>query len=110
MVDALELGGLIVGTIVSIYGGVETNLLTLSIGLATILFTIVLKVGDLQESNRILNAQINTTRELNKMWNEINNLKRNRKGAMNESAIVLLILIIALVLILLAKQGITIFK
>jgi len=66
----------VIGFSLSLYGSIEQNSLPLITGVLIILLDIYLITSELEDNIKILKAQINTTRELQKIRVEINEIKK----------------------------------
>ena len=66
----------IAGIAVSFYGGLNNNIVALTLGLLLLSFNIALNVDSLERNINLLNAQVNTSYEIQRLWKEFENLKR----------------------------------
>ncbi|MBN2421593.1 hypothetical protein JXB41_00070 [Candidatus Woesearchaeota archaeon] len=72
------------------YGGQTESLFVLMTGIFLIVLTLILtiiglekNIEDNKEQIRILNAQLNTKSELDKIWRELNEFKKNKRKKRN---------------------------
>ncbi len=105
MTKAKELSITLLGILIGALGGYKNDLLITIIGISLVLFSNFFKLNDIEEEIRILNIQINTTREINKIWQEIDRIKMNKKGKTDINTTLILIFIIVLFLIWLNQKG-----
>ena len=75
MVDVNDIIISIIGFFAAFYGGLTNDLLTITIGLLTILLSITLKLQSQEDDIKILKAQINTQNELTKIREELKEIK-----------------------------------
>lgn len=107
MVSAKELSITLLGLVIGVIGGFQNDLLITVVGMALVLFSNFFKLNDLEEEIRILNAQINTTKEINKLWQEIDKIKmiKNKKGKTDVNTTLILIFVVIIIIIWLYQKG-----
>ena len=75
MVESKDIALGIAGLALSFYGGRTNNQFLVVSGILMIMLTIYFRIEQQDEDIKILQAQINTKSELNRMWGEINEIK-----------------------------------
>ncbi len=77
----VESKDLILGIIsfgMTLYGAASKDLIVLTGGIATLFITIYLNLDTMQGDIKELKAQINTTKELNKIWQRLDKLENEK--------------------------------
>ena len=75
MVESKDIALGIAGLALSFYGGRTNNQFLVVSGILMIILTIYFRIEQQDEDIKILQAQINTKSELNRIWGEINEIK-----------------------------------
>ena len=64
-----------IGFIVSLIGGINDDLVIVVLGILIIFLNIVVHIHSQEKDIKSLNDQINTSKEINRLWMEIERLK-----------------------------------
>jgi len=75
MVESKDIALGIAGLALSFYGGKTNDQFLVVSGILMIILTIYFRIEQQDEDIKILQAQINTKSELNRIWGEINEIK-----------------------------------
>ena len=67
------------GLVISLFGGYKKDMFTLVLGILLIILAIYLKLQEQEDDIDSLNNQINTQLEIQKIWREIDELKKVKK-------------------------------
>ena len=95
----------VIGLLVAFFGGFSRDYLVTIVGLASVLLSVILKLNDVETEIKDLNSQINTSREIDRMWRTMDRLKKNMKGRMDINSALLLIFIVAMIVLWLYQKG-----